>query len=423
MSAAKCRRELRRRLFCGIIVPVMNIVMIGPFAFKPKGTVSARAFFIARALVSRGHRVTILMPPYDNLTDSGRTWQQDGVRLENMHIRRNDAWHQFSVPLRLARRAVQLSADVVHVFKPIGYSGLAGLWLRRFSRRPLVLDTDDWEGPGGWNDVNPYPALWKRLFAWQERWLARSADAVTVVSRTLQTQVWGFGVDPARVVYLPNGPDPGLRAWPGVDAEQRAAVRARLGVGDAPLALYLGHIPHGSDLDLAVDAFARLGDRLPEARLVIAGVGDGLPRLQAHAQAIGVAERVLFPGWIEHEQAAAYVASADVAVNPYRDTLINRAKCAGKVVTAMALGKAVVTSRLGQNVEYIEDGRSGLLTEPGDAGDLARALAAVLSDRAWAEELGQNARQRIWARFDWDARVGEVEGAYRMARGQGKPGA
>jgi glycosyltransferase involved in cell wall biosynthesis len=393
----------------------MNVVMIGPFAFKPKGTVSVRAFFVARALAERGHQVTILMPPYDNLDDSGRIWEQDGVRLENMRIRRNDAWHQLVVPLRMARRAARLEPTVVHVFKPIGYSGLAGIYLRWVSRIPLVLDTDDWEGTGGWNDVNPYPALWKRLFDWQERWLARHADAVTVVSRTLEDQVRGFGVDPEHVIYLPNGPDSRLRGQADVTDAQKQAVRARLGVYEAPFALYLGHIPHGTDLDLALDALARTADRLPEARLVIAGVGDGVGHLRAHAQAIGVADRTLFPGWIEHDQAHLYVAAADAIVNPYRDTLINRSKCAGKVVTAMAMGKAVITSRLGQNLEYIEDGRSGLLTAPGDAEELAGALVAALSDRAWSAELGRNARQRIWERFDWASRAGEVERAYQIA--------
>lgn len=393
----------------------MNVVMIGPFAFKPKGTVSARAFFIGRALVERGHQVTILMPPYDNLADSGRILEHDGVRLENMDIRRNDAWHQLVVPARMARRAVRLDPDVVHVFKPIGYSGMAGLYLHWFSRRPLVLDTDDWEGIGGWADVNPYPALWRRLFDWQERWLACHADAVTVVSRTLQTQVWGFGVDPARVTYLPNGPDARLRQQPEVTDAQKAAVRAELGVGDAPFALYLGHIPYGTDLDLALAALARLSDERPEVRLVIAGVGDGLPDLKACAERLGVADRVIFPGWIPHEDAHLYVAAADATVNPYRDSLVNRSKCAGKVVSSMAMGKAVVTSRLGENLGYIEDGRSGLLTEPGNADDLARGLLAVLSDREWAAELGRNAQQRLWERFDWDSRVGEIEHAYQMA--------
>ncbi|MGD9318230.1 MAG: glycosyltransferase family 4 protein, partial [Anaerolineae bacterium] len=260
---------------------------------------------------------------------------------------------------------------------------------------------------------------WKRLFDWQERWLARHADAVTVVSRTLQTQVWGFGVDPARVIYLPNGPDARLQQQACVSVEERAAVRAQLGVGDAPFALYLGHIPHGTDLDLALEALAQLGDRLPEARLVIAGVGDGLPGLQSLARHLGLGDRAIFPGWIDHEQAHVYVAAADATVNPYRDTLINRSKCAGKVILSMAMGKAVVTSRLGENLEYIEDGRSGLLTEPGDAADLARGLLAVLSDRAFAAELGRSAQRRIWEKFDWDARIGELERAYQMALAPG----
>jgi glycosyltransferase involved in cell wall biosynthesis len=393
----------------------MNVVMIGPFAFRPKGTVSARAFLIARALVKRGHQATILMPPYDNLKDSGRAWELDGVRLVNMNLSRNDTWHQLTVPLSMARRVTRLDPDLVHVFKPIGYSGLAGAALRWFSRRPVVLDTDDWEGTGGWNDVNAYPAAWKRLFDWQERWLARHAHAVTVVSRTLQTQVWGFGVDPARVVYLPNGPATSLQRRAQTGDEDKAQIRAHLGVRDAPLALYLGHIPHGSDLDLALDAFVQVHQRLPDARLVIAGVGDGLPRLRDHAERAGLADCVLFPGWIEHELAPNYVAAADAIVNPYRDTLINRAKCAGKVVMAMAMGKAVVTSRMGENLEYIEDGHSGLLTRPGDVDDLADALLSVLSDRDWAHELGRHAQQRIWEVYDWDARVGEVERAYRIA--------
>jgi glycosyltransferase involved in cell wall biosynthesis len=178
----------------------------------------------------------------------------------------------------------------------------------------------------------------------------------------------------------------------------------------------LGHIPHGSDLDLALDALARIGDQLPQARLVIAGVGDGLPGLKAQARALGLGERVVFPGWIEHDRAHAYLAAADAAINPYRDTLINRSKCAGKVIMAMAVGKAVLTTRLGENLAYIRNGHSGILTEPGDVGDLAGALLAVLSDRKWAEELGRHARQRIWEEFDWDTRIGEVERAYNLAQ-------
>jgi glycosyltransferase involved in cell wall biosynthesis len=394
----------------------MNIVMIGPFALQPKGTVSARALFMARALADRGHRMTILLPPYDHPADSGQTWQQNGVRLENMILGGDNAWYRLVVPLRLARRAARLDPDVVHVFKPIGYSGLAGLYLRHFSRRPLVLDADDWEGPGGWSEANEYPALWQRFFSWQERWLPRRADAVTVASRTLQARMQGLGIDPARVTYLPNGPAPHLGKLAEISPAEKAQVREELGVGDAPFALYLGHIPRGSDLDLAVEAMAQLAGEMPAARLVVAGVGEGLEEVRQQTERLGLAGRVLLvPGWIEHDRAPCYLAAADAIVAPYRDNLINQAKCPAKVVQAMALGRPVVTSRVGQNVEYVEDGRSGLLAEPGDASDLARALRAVLSDRALAAELGRNARQRIWAQFDWAQQVTAIEEVYRLA--------
>ncbi|MFC2029093.1 glycosyltransferase family 4 protein [Chloroflexota bacterium] len=397
----------------------MNVVIIGPHAFSPKGTVRARAHPLGRALVQQGHQVTILIPPYDNPAESGRTWTQEGVRLENATLRRNDAWHQLSVPIRMARRAVELRPDVVHVFKPIAYSGMTGFYLNRFSRVPQIVDTDDWEGTGGWSDVNRNPRHRRAILDWQERWLPRHADAVTVASRTLQTQAWGFGVPPRRVLYLPNGPDPALRHKAEVGADETAAVRRELGVGDAPLALYLGHIPRGTDLDLALDALAYICQRQPETRLVIAGVGEGLPRLKSYADKAGVASRVSFPGWVDPERAHVYLAAADAIVNPYRDTLINRAKCAGKVVAAMAVGKAVVTSRVGENLSYIEHGRSGLLTEPGDAQDLAEALSSVLQDRSWAAELGRQARKRVWERFDWDLQVTAVERIYELAHRQG----
>jgi glycosyltransferase involved in cell wall biosynthesis len=355
------------------------------------------------------------MPPYDHLEDSGRIWHEDGVRLENMVMSRNDLWHQVTVPMRMARRAVHLDGDLVHVFKPIGYSGFAGLHLHWFSRCPIVLDTDDWEGTGGWNEVNPYPALWRKAFNWQERALARRAGAVTVASRTLQTQVWGFGVEPERVVYLPNGPDAKLRSLPSVGTDEVERIRSELGVGKNPMAVYLGHIPHGSDLDLALDAMALIRQELPSARLVIAGVGDGLPALKARADEVGVGDRVVFPGWIDHDQAHLYLSAADVAINPYRDSLINRSKCAGKVVLSMAVGTAVVTSRMGENLEYIEHSRTGFLARPGDSQDLARVLVKALSNRQATARVGSRAREVIWARYDWDARIEEIEKAYNLA--------
>jgi len=396
----------------------MNIVMIGPFAFTPKGTVSARTFYAARALVKRGHRVTILMPPYDNLADSGQEWARDGVQLVNMVIRRVTPITPVTVALAMARRAQAMKPDVIHIFKPIGYSGLAEHFLSESSRVPLVLDHDDWEGRGGWADVNPYPPLWRWFFIRQETDSIRRARAVTVASRTLQTQVWGLGLDPARVFYVPNGPDESLRTRPEDSAQRRLQIRAELGVGDAPLAVYLGHIPHGNDLDQALDALERVLPRIPDLRLAILGTGDGLPTLREDVKRRGLERAVIFAGWVDHALAPDYLAAADLAIYPYRDSLINRAKCSAKVIEYMAMGLPIVASRVGQNVEYIEHGTSGLLAEPGDADSFAQMMLAMLSDPQKAKAMGAAARERVWARFDWDRLVVAMEQAYQEARGK-----
>jgi glycosyltransferase involved in cell wall biosynthesis len=395
----------------------VNIVMVGPFAFTPKGTVSARAFFAARALVKRGHRVTIVMPPYDSLADSGREWIRDGVQLANMVIRRVTPITPLTVSLAMVRRALALKPDVIHVFKPIGYSGLAGHFLSESGRIPLVLDHDDWEGRGGWADINPYPRLWRWFLIQQEVDTLRRARTLTVASRTLQTQVWGLGIHPARVFYVPNGPDELLKTKPEESAVKRAQIRAELGVEDGPLAIYTGQIPHGNDLDQALSALEQALPRFSNLRLAILGTGGGLPALCADVARRGLERRVILNDrWIDHSLVPDYLAAADLAIHPYRDTLVNRAKCSAKIIDYMAMGLPIIASRVGQNVEYIEHGVSGLLAEPGDADSFTQMMLTMLSNPLRAKEMGDAARERVWARFDWDKLVETVEAAYQYAR-------
>jgi hypothetical protein len=66
------------------------------------------------------------------------------------------------------------------------------MWLARTGGPPVVVDSDDWEAPAA-GVRSTYPGLWRRWFDYQERWLLINARAVTVASRTLQTQAWGMG--------------------------------------------------------------------------------------------------------------------------------------------------------------------------------------------------------------------------------------
>ncbi len=105
---------------------------------------------------------------------------------------------------RLVQRALDFQPDVIHCFKPKAYAGLAAWWLWQLKRvgrvkARLIVDTDDWEGAGGWNDLNQYSWAQKKMFAWQEQWGLTHNDGVTVASKALQSIVWSLGVKPERV--------------------------------------------------------------------------------------------------------------------------------------------------------------------------------------------------------------------------------
>src|SRR5205823_8186433 len=82
------------------------------------------------------------------------------------------------------------------------------------------------------------------------------------------------------------------------------------------------------------------------------------------------------------------------------------------VLESMAAEVPVVATRVGGNPEAVEDGVSGLLVAPRDAGGLARAIRRVLDDRELAERLGRAGRQRIVEHFANEAAIHQTERLY-----------
>ena len=399
----------------------LRVAMIGPFGLGPKATVRERALPLARALVARGHRVTVTMPPWHTPEEAGRAWEEEGVRLEYVPLGpRVPLLRHAAIAGRLAARALAFRPDVVHVFKPKAHAGLAcaALWaLRRLSHRcaPVVVDEDDWEGPGGWNDLEPYPAAARALFAWQERWGLGHADGVTVASRALETLVWALGVPPGIVHYLPNGAAPAAHG-------DGARVRRALGLGNDPVVLLVTRF-FEYDVARVVEAFGRVRGRSPGARLLV--VGEGLyPKDEACfcrlVEEAGLGAAVVRAGWVPLERLPDYLAAGDLAIYPFDDTLVNRTKCSVKLAGLLAAGVPVVSEAVGQNAAYIADGRTGLLTPSGDAAALAEACLHLIDDAGLRVRLGRAAAVEMSTTYAWDTLAEGVLDLYaRVLRRRG----
>ncbi|CAA9255798.1 MAG: hypothetical protein AVDCRST_MAG77-2323 [uncultured Chloroflexi bacterium] len=402
----------------------MNVVMVAPFARYPKGTTRGRVLPLARAVAGHGHRVTVLVPPYDHPEESGAQYRVGKAKVETLVVEAvpETSWRQAVMQPRLAAalvgRALSLQPDVVHVFKPKAVSGIAQLmlWQRRRLGRlargtmpgpAVVLDTDDWEGYGGWNEYERYPEWQKMACDWQERWGLRHADAVTAASRTLEAQAWSHRVPPGRVRYVPNGLSP--EDYPGWEAGDGARGRRRMGIGqdDPVLLLYTRFFEFETEYAWRVLRLVR--ERRPEARLLVVGSGKyGQEQdLAALARRAGEPEAVVVAGWQEPEALPDLLLAGDVALFPAQDNLANRAKCSAKVLELLWLRRPVVADKVGQYAEYVRDGMSGLLSTVGEPESMAAAVLRLLDDRGLARLLGGEGRRRVLEELRWD----------RLARG------
>jgi glycosyltransferase involved in cell wall biosynthesis len=397
----------------------LRIVMLAPFGIRPKGTLLARMLPLAQALARRGYQMCIVAPPVQNPQDAGRRNVYDDVPV--VHTAAPSLPGSAGVAQQvnmLLRGALAEQPDVLHLFKPKGYSGLAALLTRAISPQvPLVVDTDDWEGWGGWNDVLPYPRSAKMMFAWQERDLPRRAAAVTVASRTLEAQVWGFGVPRERVFYLPNGISQTEDEKKRIEKSSAQIAHSQFSILNSQLTILLYTRFWEFDVRELVAALVPITAGCPTARLLIVGRGERgeEQELLRLARRAGVAPMIDYRGWVEPAQISALLATADVALAPMNDTLINRARGLAKLLELMAAGLPIVAGRVGQAVEYIEDGRSGLLVPPSQPAALARATLTLLADAPLRARIGQAARERAARLFAWDVLADVAEQAYLVA--------
>ncbi len=303
--------------------------------------------------------------------------------------------------LGTARRVLShLTGDLLYAVKPKPTSFGLGLLRRLQTRRPLLLDMDDWElswhGGDDWcyrpnprqlaRDVlKPGGALRSPDHPLYLRWLERAvpwADGLTVDTTFLQRRFGG--------VYLPNGKD---TDWFDPARQDAAASRQRWGLSDFWVLMFPGAPrPHKGLEDLLM-AMEQLNH--PSARLVIVG---GNPYDDYDEQL-----RSRWGRWIISlpktplAEMPAVLAAADVVVVPQRDTAIARAQFPLKLTDGMAMGKPVLSTRVGDIPQILGD--TGYLADPDSPAQLAAQLRHILDCPDEARQKGQRARDRCVAHY------------------------
>jgi len=258
---------------------------------------------------------------------------------------------------RLQREGFDFDLIDAHYFYP---DGVAAALLARWLGKPLAISARG----SDLNVLGQHP-LARHLMLWA----AGQAHASIGVCSALTDILRGWGADPKRLHVLRNGVDlQRFRPLPQAEA------RSRLGLNGAPLLLSVGNLVEVKGHDLTMDALALLTPQHAGAVLCIVGDGPLRERLQAHAVARGVADRVRFVGRIANDQLADWYSAADLLV------LASRSEgWANVLLESMACGTPVVATDVGGSAEVVAHLDAGRIVGRRDATSMAQAMEQLLA--------------------------------------------
>ena len=294
---------------------------------------------------------------------------------------------------RLSRLVRRLEPDLVHAHDAhaVAAASLALSLAGRRTAPPLVVSRRVDFHVGG----NAF-----------SRWKYRRVNRFICASSAIRDMLAADGVPPDRVSVVHEGIDiDRIERAPALDLHREFDLPPGCPIAGNVAAL----APHKGQRHL-VDAAARLVRQVPDARVLIVGAGALEDELTRQIRRLHLDGRVILTGF--RSDVPSLLKGLDLFVMSSVTEGLGTS-----VLDAMAAGLAVVGTRAGGIPESVVEGETGLLTPPGDAPALARAIADLLQNTARRQSFGAAGRRRAHAAFGAERMVDETAAIYAAVAG------
>ena len=275
-------------------------------------------------------------------------------------------------------------------------------------KRPLFLEyngSEVWVGRH-WDRVGRLDLLER-----YERLNLDAAARIFVVSEVERRNLEARGVVGSKIVVNPNGVDV-ERFRPDVGGRE---VRGELKLDDDDVVVgFVGTFGPWHGVEKLAAAIKLISTDVRVSFLLI-GSGSLHPEVEKQLEAETRAGRVIFTGAVAHDRVPALLDACDILVAPHVP-LADGSEFFGsptKVFEYMAMGKAIVASRLGQIGEVLSDNETALLVKPGNVKELAQAMVKLIESDELKKRLGAKARQVAVENYTWGHNARRVLEVYQ----------
>lgn len=173
---------------------------------------------------------------------------------------------------------------------------------------------------------------------------------------------------------------------------------------DKPILLYAGRLEKYKGLDNLIKSMSKILEKIPQTKLYIAGTGSQEKELKLMVKQLKLEKSVKFLGHLNQKKLAIEYEKCTIFVLPsiWPETF-------GKVgVEAMSVGRPVIASRVGGIPEWLIDGKTGYLVDPGNSDQIAGKVIKLFSDKKLLMQMSKNARKQA-EQFSIEKHADEIE--------------
>ena len=386
----------------------MKILML-TWEYPPRivGGIARVVHDLSKRLIKDGHEVTVItykdgdVPEYEN--DKG----VNVYRIENYMIHPNNFidWIM-QMNFNMIAKANELIAngekfDVIHAHDWL--VAYAAKTLKQSYNIPLISTihaTEAGRNSGIHDEVQRYINDTEWLLTYE-------SSEVIVNSNYMKCELQRlFGLPFEKINVVPNGIN--INNFNGIERDYE--FRRQYAMDNEKIILYVGRLVYEKGVQNLISAMPKILNGYNDSKLVIVGKGGMYDELKNQANAMGIANKVYFTGYLNSKQVQKMYKCADVAVFPstYEPFGI-------VALEAMLAGVPAVVSDVGGLDEIINHGIDGMKSYAGNSNSIADSVLALLYDHKLCANISKNAKSKVKEQFNWNKIAQDTHFIYEKA--------
>jgi glycogen synthase len=313
---------------------------------------------------------------------------------------------------RLAAVIDEIAPDILHAHSPV-LNALPALSQGRKRRIPVIYEVRAfWEDAAVDHGTTHEGSMRYRVTQALETRALRQASGVTCICEGLRNDIVNRGISPEKITVIPNAVDTEKFQF---GLAQDHALKARLGLSHNRVLGFVGSFYAYEGLDLLLTSLPKILATAPDIRVLLVGGGPQEDNLKARCAQLGIADKVLFTGRVDHQEVARYYGVIDILVYPRHSIRLTELVTPLKPLEAMAQGQMFIASNVGGHQELIRNGETGTLFKAGDGDDLARTALQLLEDTSRWQAMRVAARKFVETERTWARSIANYQTVYSRA--------